>query len=276
MKKVITLFICIIFIITAFAGCASPLENGSYDDSYEEESVEADLAEDISDVETTTSRKLIKEISLDIETKDYDNYIESLRNTVTANGGYIETSNESNHSEFRSFTATIRIPVEKTESVTEFATNNATVKSRSENVRDVTEQYVDVEARIKVYRAEEESLVQIMKEADNVTDLLSVKQSLADVRAKIESYTAQLKSLENKTAYSTIEITVDEVEREVESEGYWSEIWNNIIKGFENVGKLITVLFAIFLSAIPYFIVIAIIVVAIFVILHYCQKRKKK
>ncbi len=268
MKKVITLFLCIIFVMTALCGCSAPtIKNEAFDE-------ESFTSEGVSQSEIITSRKLIKEISLTVETKDYDNYIKDLSNNVVASGGYIETSEESNSSEFRSFTATIRIPVEKTDDFTESASNNGTVVRRSESVQDVTEEYVDIEARIKVYRAEEESLIEIMKQADNITDLLSVKEQLADVRAKIESYTAQLKSLENKTDYSTITLTVDEVEREVESEGYWSNIWNNIIKGFENVGKIITTLFAFILSAIPYLIVPAIIVIIVFAILWFFRKKK--
>ena len=76
------------------------------------------------------------------------------------------------------------------------------------------------------------------------------------------------------TDYSTVEITVDEVEREVESEGYWSKIWNNIIKGFKNVGKIITTVFALIISAIPYLIIPAVIVILIFVIIHFCDKKK--
>ncbi len=270
MKKVITLAICVILVMVVLCGCA---ESSSKNKVYKEEATIAD-SEMLLESNAIDSRKLIKEISLSVETKDYDNYIESLRNNVASNGGYIETSNESNSSDFRNFTATIRIPVEKTDGFTEVASDNVTVKRRSESVKDVTEQYVDIEARIKVYKAEEESLIEIMKQAGNVTDLLSVKESLADVRAKIESYTAQLKSLENQTDYSTITLTVYEVEREVETEGYWSRILNNVINGFKNVGKIITALFAFTLSAIPYLLIPAIITVITVIIVRYLKKKK--
>lgn len=269
MKKIFALTICVILIIAALCGCAESTAKNKV--AYDSEStiVEETLQSDIVD-----SRKLIKEISLDIETKDYDNYIESIRSNVSLNGGYIETFNESNNSKFRYFTAIIRIPVGETDGFTEFASENATVKRRSESVEDVTEEFVDVEARIKVYKAEEESLLEIMKQAGNVTDLLSVKERLAEVRAQIESYTAQLKSLENKTDYSTITLTVTEVEREVKTEGYWGKIWNNIINGFKNVGKIITSLFAFALSAIPYLVIPAIIAIVIIIFVRNSKKKK--
>jgi hypothetical protein len=270
MKKIITLLTCVILIMALLCGCAAE----SYDKSYESDIEASEALTDNLKSETIESRKLIKEVSLSVETKDYDNYIANIRNNVTASGGYIENSNESSYDDFRSFTATIRIPVGKVDSFAEFASKNVIVVERSESVEDVTEQFIDIDARIKVFKAEEESLIEIMKQANNVTDLLSVKERLADVRADIESYTAQLKSLENQTDYSTVELTVDEVEREVENEGYWSKIWNNIVNGFKNVGDFITGFFAFLISAIPYLLVPSVIAVIVLLIIRFFKKKK--
>ena len=275
MKKLLSLAICVILVMAMLCGCS---QSASGDKAVKKKVVvqnEEVAYEEVLESEVVAERKLIKKVSLAVETKDYDNYIKNLRDNVASSGGYIETSSESNSAEFRSFTATIRIPVGKTDGFTEFASQNVTVTRRGESVEDVTEQYVDIEARIKVFKAEEESLIEIMKKADNVTDLLSVKERLAEVRAQIESYTAQLKSLENQTDYSTITLTVSEVEREVKTEGYWSRIWNNILGGFINVGKMITGLFAFALSAIPYLIVPAVIVVTVVIIVRRAKNKKQ-
>jgi len=269
MKKIITLTIVLILIIMALCGCADAAKN---EIDYESKTFSEEILQD--DV-IDTSRKLQKEVSLSVETKEYDEYIDNMRENVVSNGGYIEASDESIDYKFRTFNATVRIPVDKTDKFTNFASNNATVTNRSESVKDVTEEYVDIEARIKVFKAEEESLIEIMKKADNITDLLAVKEQLADLRAEIESYTAQLKSLENKTSYSTITLTVYEVEREAKSEGYWSTIWNNIIKGFKNVGKIISTLFAFALSAIPYLVIPTVIVIAVIILVRILIKKKR-
>lgn len=269
MKKIIVLATCIIFIMAIFCSCGgSNMVDKSIEDS------ETTSYDEVSTSDAITSRKLIKEVSLLVETKEYDDYIKGLRDNVTSNGGYIETSDETSDSDFRSFTATIRIPAEKTDTFTKLVSDNVTVKERSESVEDVTEKYVDIEARIKVFKAEEESLIEIMKQTDNVTDLLSVKEQLTEVRAQIESYTAQLKSLENKTDYSTITLTVNEVEREVESEGYWSEIWNNIVDAFNNIIGFLVDIFAFILSTLPYILVLAINGVIVLVIVRKAKKKK--
>ncbi|MBR6501984.1 MAG: DUF4349 domain-containing protein [Clostridia bacterium] len=270
MKKIIALVVCMIFVLATFCGCADETtKNKVYKEKVSLEESDVDLETDVID-----SRKLIKEISLSVETKDYDNYIANIRKNVTSSGGYIESSNEFTDDDFRSFTATIRVPVGETDSFTEFASKGVIVTERSESVEDVTEQYVDIEARIKVYEAEEESLLEIMKQADNVTDVISVEERIAAVRAQIESYTAQLKSLENQTDYCTINLDVVEVEREVENEGYWSSIWNNIVEGFEDVGDALVTLFALFLSIIPYLLVPGVATIVTLVIIRYFKKKK--
>lgn len=286
MKKVITLAVSFILIMSVLCACGNEklsksdgsddsngVKNNNYADSEAGRSDQANAQEPLQS-ETIPSRKLIKNISLEIETKSYDKYIEELRDNVASIEGYIETSNEDNYSELKTFRATIRVPFGKTEGFTETVSKNATVKSRSESTNDVTEAYVDTEARIKVFKAEEESLLEILKKASSVNDLISVRERLTDVRAQIESYTAQLKSLENQTDYSTITITVTEVEREVEKEGYWSKVGNNILKGFSNIVTLITSSFAFILSAIPYLIIIAVIAVVAVIIILKAKKKK--
>lgn len=269
MKKIIALITCMIFVLATFCGCSEPTKKKTVVATEESFDSEAVL-----ESEAISSRKLIKEISLSVETKDYDNYIENIRKNVASSGGYIESSNEYIYDDFRNFTATIRIPVGETDNFTEFASKSVTVTERSESVEDVTEKYVDIEARIKVYEAEEESLLEIMKQANNVNDLISVKERLANVRAQIESYTAQLKSLENQTDYSTITLAVDEVERETKSEGYWSSIWNDILDGFKNVAEAIVMIFAFLLAAIPYLLVPAAITIVTLIVMRYFKKKK--
>ena len=277
MKKIIVLATCVLLILAVFCGCGDSDMVGKGDvesNSYFSDEAFIEDYDETSTNDSVSSRKLIKEIYLSVETRDYDSYIKALRESVASNGGYIETSEEYNDSDFRSFTATIRIPVQKTDTFTKFVSDNVTVTERSESVKDVTEQYVDIEARIKVYKAEEESLIEILKNTDNVTDLLSVKEQLAEVRAQIESYTAQLKSLENQTDYSTITLTVDEVEREVESEGYWSGIWNNIVDAFGDIIDFMVDVFAYMLSALPYILILAVNGVIVILIIRKARKKK--
>jgi len=73
---------------------------------------------------------------------------------------------------------------------------------------DVTEQYIDLEARIKTKKALEAQFIEILKQAHNVRDALEVQTQVAEVRTEIEQLEGKRRFLENQSALSTITVTL--------------------------------------------------------------------
>ena len=80
---------------------------------------------------------------------------------------------------------------------------------------DVTEQYVDLSARLNASRALERRLLEMLAQAKNVEEMLKVEDYLARVRADIERYEAQLKNLERRVRFSTIYVQIEAPPKEV-------------------------------------------------------------
>src|SRR5690606_1152594 len=80
--------------------------------------------------------------------------------------------------------------------------------SSSSGITDVTNEVIDLQARLRTYKNTEEQLLQIQKEAKSVTDTMAVYKELTDIRYKIESVESQLKYYSNQTEYSTVTIEV--------------------------------------------------------------------
>ena len=80
---------------------------------------------------------------------------------------------------------------------------------------DVTEQYVDLSARLNASKALERRLLEILAQAKNVDEMLKVEEYLARVRADIERYEAQLKNLERRVQFSTIYVQIEAPQKEV-------------------------------------------------------------
>jgi Domain of unknown function (DUF4349) len=78
--------------------------------------------------------------------------------------------------------------------------------SKSVNVQDVTEEYIDVEARLKTKKELEARYREILKQANTVTDILSVESNLNSVRAEIESMEGRLKYLMSQISFSTLNL----------------------------------------------------------------------
>ncbi len=103
----------------------------------------------------------------------------------------------------------IRVPQNKLDITLEALAKLGTIQHRHLSAEDVTTQLVDFQARLRNLRQTESSLLQIMKRTGSVGDVLKVSQELSTVRESIEQIDAQLKSLTNRVAYSTITLHLE-------------------------------------------------------------------
>jgi len=74
--------------------------------------------------------------------------------------------------------------------------------------QDVTEEYIDLEARIRTQKALELQFLEIMKQANKVADALEVQRQIADVRTEIEKLEGRKRFLENRATLSTITVNL--------------------------------------------------------------------
>lgn len=155
----------------------------------------------------------------------------------------------------------IRVPQDKLETTLDALAKLGTVQRRNLSAEDVTTQLVDVQARLRNLRQTESSLLQIMKRSGSVGDVLKVSQELSKVRESIEQIDAQLKSLTNRVAYSTITLQLEAAVSTTTPQQplglQVEDTWNNAT---QSVGELTTNLlrFAIWLIAYtPYLLVLA-------------------
>lgn len=87
------------------------------------------------------------------------------------------------------------------------ATGSRILAEKTEG-QDVTEEFIDLEARLKTQKALEQQFLEIMKQAHNVEDALSVQRQIADVRTDIEKLEGRKRFLENRASLSTISVTL--------------------------------------------------------------------
>jgi hypothetical protein len=101
----------------------------------------------------------------------------------------------------------IRVPSSQYDSMVESIERvGEKTDSKSVNVQDVTEEYIDVEARLKTKQELEARYREILKQAHTVTDILSVETNLNNVRAEIESMEGLLKYLISQVSFSTLNL----------------------------------------------------------------------
>ena len=251
------------------------------------------VAEDSSVVDENTStanRKLIKTVNMTVETKEFDSLVSILESSITGIGGYIESMDGSYGSQYYSYrtekyaTIVARVPVARLDEFLSIVGSNGNVTYRSEYVTDVTLSYVDLESHKKMLLEEQNRLMELLAQAEEIEDIITIEGRLTDVRYQLESMESQLRTFDNQIEYSTVTINVDEVvdysasvdddktPGERMKEGFISSL-NGV---FDDIRE-----FAInFVINIPYIIIyviiIAIIVVIIRVIFKRCKLSKNK
>lgn len=178
--------------------------------------------------------QLIKKAAMTVVVDSVDKSIDAVTKIITKQQGDLISLNERQPTKSSSrHTASIqlRIPQNLLEATIEELTKLGTVENRNITAEDVSNQLVDFQARLTNLRKTEANLQKIMDKAGSVRDVLSVAQELSNVRQTIEQIDAQLKSLQNQVAYSTITLNLEAAvssaspQRAVNSQIY--ETWNN-------------------------------------------------
>ena len=225
---------------------------------------------------------VIKTATETIETKQYDELIDYLRARTTSLGGYISSSdfydNSYNNRYSRNAYIVARIPADKFDEFVSDVGGFGTVTYFTEQVQDVTLEYIDVDSRIKVLEAEETALGEILAKATSLNDILLVRESLKDVQAELASLRAQKKRLDNDIAYSTAKITIREVETvsaQDEDKGFFAELGERFVDSLSSVGEFFRG-FALFIFGdAPVLLLIAAIGVGIFFFIRFLVRRKR-
>jgi len=255
-----------------------------YYDSYNEEAVtESGVSEDSSTEAPEvkkSNRKLITNMSMSIETKEFDKILSFLESRTEALGGYVESmSIDSRYSDDRRYgSLTLRIPEENLDSFVNEVSEKSNITSQSKNVTDVTLTYADLESHKNALRAEEQQLLTLMQQATTIEEIMAVQEKLTDVRYQIESMESQLRTYDNQITYSTLTVSVEEVE--VFTPEAKQTFMDEAKQGFvENVALIISVFRTIALliiTHIPTLILILIIAGIAILLVRAADKRHKK
>lgn len=150
-------------------------------------------------------RMVVRRASLDLIVGDLGGTLRSVERLATEMGGWVERSELARGSA----SAQVRIPAARFDEA-RAALRKLTDEVGNESVTadDHTAEYVDMEANLRNFRAEEASYLAIMQRSGAIKDTLSVAERLADVRGRIERLQAQMNSLSRQVEMATIAVTL--------------------------------------------------------------------
>lgn len=152
------------------------------------------------------NRMLIWKAYLDIEVWNVANAVSEATAVVERQGGFVEQ--KSDHGE-ASARLTVRVPAGSFKAALSGLETLGTITYRNVEGEDVTEQLIDIEARLKNKIVLRDRLKQLLDKANDVKDILAIETELNRVQADIDSMEGRIKSLRGQVEYSTVTLSLE-------------------------------------------------------------------
>lgn len=224
---------------------------------------------------TQDKRMIIRTGTMSIEVDKYDETEAKIKDIVKNFGGYLTNSTSKlNADGKKQGSITIRVASEKFDAMIADLSKIGKVMNQNISGKDVTEEYMDADARLKTQRELESRLLKLLEEKTaKLTDVVDVEQKLAAVRENIERTEGRMKYLKDQTSYSTLTVSVYEPSMLVTSTGggFFYELGEAVKKGLSGFTSVLAGLITVVIALLP---LIIIALVIIYFVMRYFKKRK--
>ena len=188
-------------------------------------------------------RMIIRTGTMSIENDSFDETEQKAKEIAKNMGGYITNSTAKvNQSGKKQGSLTIRVQADKYDMMLAELAKIGKVMNQNITGRDVTEEYVDAEARLKTQRELEARLLQLLAEKTaNLTAVVEVEQKLAAVRENIEKTEGRMRMLKDQASFSTITLSIYEPAiLNTSSGGFFYELERGFEKGLTGFTAVIS------------------------------------
>jgi uncharacterized protein DUF4349 len=224
---------------------------------------------------TQDKRMIIRSGTMSIEADNYNDTESKVKQIVNSLNGYVTNStSQLNASGKKQGSITIRVSSAKFDELISQLSGIGKVMNQNISGKDVTEEYMDADARLRTQRELESRLLKLLSEkTSTLSAIVEVEQKLAAVRENIEKTEGRMKYLKDQASYSTITVSVYEPAMLTTSSGggFFYELGESISRGLTGFTKVMSGLITFIIAMSP---VIALILLILFFVRRYFRKRK--
>ena len=288
MKK--TKFTAVLLLASFFSACSSNGTNTSVSTgsvpSQNNESIVAPQAQiSLNQAEQTQTapiaveRKIIRNADLQLEANAPEEAQVKITQIAESKGGFVVESTQSS-SDIKAatrdtVTMSVRVPSAKfDEALSEIRQTASRVIVESVKGQDVTEEFIDIEARLKTQKALEAQFLEIMKRSNSVEDALNVQTEIARVRGEIEKIEGRKRFLESQASLSTVKIKLQSPTAfSANSTGFLYQLKEAFGSGFDAALNFILILVRVLIALLPFLIFI---VLPIYLLIRYILRKNRK
>ncbi len=200
-------------------------------------------------------RKVIKTASIEIEVKDFLTELDNIIALTNDYNGFVTSSSVRVENNAKIGDLIIRVPADKFYVILSDIETKGEVKSKKVSGQDVTEEYIDLQARLDNAKVTEQRLLEILKKAETVDDILKIEGELNGVRERIEQLSGRITYLENSVDLATININIHEPMPTIKRSSWFTDSLKQALESLVNSFSRIIVLFGVL---IPYIVLLTI------------------
>ena len=280
-------FVVVLLMAALVAGCSSGDSSSPTVGEVQPAQPEGDVAypqENGEDAGGDEGRLIIRTKTLRLEVDKTTDAMDQIRDLTRSSSGTVSdmqvaTDSEEwvyRNDEYADGTAlrgwvTVRVPTDNYEEFVAAVAKLGVVKFQSEATSDVTQEHVDLSARLENLRAQEARLREFFDAAKDVKDMLAIETELARVRGDIESMDAQVTYLERQAAMATVTVELTEPRAVVRPGGGSWGFSEAITTGIRGAATLLTGLLTFLIATAPLWIL----GVVLFVLIRGLVRRRR-
>jgi hypothetical protein len=220
------------------------------------------IVKDPSRVETKIPAKIIYTADIRFQVQEIATSYSKIKALTSRYNGYLASDNLYQNDFEKNQNFTVRVPALAFDSLLkELEGESIFTQNKTISANDVTDQFVDIEARLKTKKELEQRYLAILRQASKVADILEVEQKLAEIREEIEAQEGRMKLLQDQVTYSTINLSIYQTLefKQRPSVSFFSQFLDAIVNGFDSFKGFLLNLVSLW----PFLIVVLIIFFAI-------------
>lgn len=246
---------------------------------------------DIASKTDVNSDKIVYTCNIQLETLEYEDSYKSLKEKISNFNGFVQMENETDndynwyYNDYQKKTATknvtvsARIPSDNYEKFIEEIENEGKVVSKQSNASNISKQYSDTETVIKSLKIQEKRLLNMMKEAKTIQDMIAVEDRLTEVQTQLNMYKTDLSSMDSDIDYSTVTIILREVMEytpEINTVTFLDRLKNAFSDSWDGFKSTLEIILFFIIIAVPQLIVFGIVISVICIITRKIIQKIKK
>lgn len=224
---------------------------------------------------TQDKRMIIRSGTMSLEVDSYDETEAKIKNIVNTFNGYLTNSTSKlDASGKKQGSITIRVASDKFDAMIADLSKAGKVMNQNISGKDVTEEYMDADARLKTQRELEARLLKLLEEKTaRLTDVVEVEQKLANVRENIEKTEGRMRYLKDQASFSTLTVMVYEPSMLTTSTGggFFYELGEAVSKGLSGFTSVLAGIITVLIALAP---LIILVLIVIYLVVKYFKKRK--